>query len=726
MKKKLKLIAFIAALAFFVVPSVSTAVYVPEYLENSAALLENWETVAWTGSEAVVEGEAWHYWYEEDGARFDWYYSQKEGYSAEWALFTDGADAEYFSYVGALDESYADILEGYYYGISGDSLDYSLFDDGSYYFEDFYVYGEWEGRDVWYSWTMEEYASGSYYFDVDYETWDNLIDYAYTKSYDLDSAMAYEYANYFDVAQEQDWGFDYWESLETGAFDKEEWAYTMSSVYDAGWSYKYLDYTETRSWFSPDYSETWSSYSYVDYDETTAYLWDQEWYYDEWSNNITDSGYYENGYAYENWQNDGYESEYYTEGFDNWTIYNNGEGQETTWSSYYITKDVGAADWYYQTNTYSYTASDEYYYYQYGYDYNTGSSVWQNTEYEAQDTDWWDDFYEYKYDSEGTLLSYVGYSYEGTEATGYEAIEDWSEILQAEGDNAYIEKYTWSTYDPTRGDTREGYTYAWYDDPGNYYWEKEDSGTGAPNGDWYSESKRYERDVDGNGYNNQTYSDYDAAYQETYYSESMETYVDGYTTYDYYGYSYALADSDNEYSYWELYTRDETNGAQLTYESSYYDRDSDDAEVYMSYYKYDYTGVNNTYYYENSWESLASGATEESWSFQISGVSYESYYLYQGLDSYDEEKYFDEYGVGETWSSYSLLIGSGSESWEAYESDYVTYDYSETMLSSINGKAWTGEKVMYDYSEDMYSLYLYYSWPDGYFLEQTDELNLPL
>ena len=140
MKIKLKLIALIVALAFFVVPSVSANTYVPEYLEYSGALVENWETVVWDLEETVVEGEACHYYYEEDGAEFNWYYSLADGYTAQWGLYTDAVtgDGEYFSYVGALDESYEDIYEQYSYDFGFDQLEYSYFYDGSYTFEDFW------------------------------------------------------------------------------------------------------------------------------------------------------------------------------------------------------------------------------------------------------------------------------------------------------------------------------------------------------------------------------------------------------------------------------------------------------------------------------------------------------------------------------------------------------------------------------------------------------------
>jgi hypothetical protein len=280
-----------------------------------------------------------------------------------------------------------------------------------------------------------------------------------------------------------------------------------------------------------------------------------------------------------------------------------------------------------------------------------------------------------------------------------------------------IRYYQYSGYEPDDGYAYEGYDY--YYEPDDYRYSEglytETRDNGGSYSYQYLNSRVY---PNGEGFRWSEENSYDSSIQQTYYRTDYDEYSEnGYNTYDYYYYEYALTDSDEKDAYWRLYTRDGETNQQLTYESYSYNLESDTGNEYWYYSKNDYTGDYTTYYSESHEVNLFTGAYWDSEYFEESGRYYTWTEEGQNLDAYFLEteyySYIDNYYYE---SEYMFLLASGNQTFDARYQDYDAMFWEDLELLYLDDH-WTGKKLTYDYSgPGVYDMYLYTSYPDDYFL----------
>jgi len=671
MKKSLKLLMVMIVLCFLAVPAASFAAYDSLYANAADSIFAN---DSWTGMEDLtgdpsIDGAtyAYHVWYDEGGVRVDYYAAWYDTYTTEWLTYDSSAGNESWLYTAALDGSYQVAEETFDY--ANYDLDYTLFDDGSSYqmeydFES--VDGSYTG---WYDYYVDIVTepSGYYYYDYEYDsknlTWD------YELENDVDHAQFSEYKYYYDPVNGEQWGEDNWKSTATGSYNNSSYSSKGTATsYGSGqwqWSWDYDEVTGTSESFSADYSSFWSSY----WKNTYSDAGDTYWY--QWEFKITDTDYYGKGYS---WEND---IDNYYQSFSEGLMQDN--GQDYFYKSYAQNSDTEEASYDYYSSFWEYKGSGEWHQEESWNDYNSGWYVWNESYYEPQ----------------------------------------------------YGETYTDA--------------YQQFDD-GNKYWYKDVASYKYDSGDWENDTTVFFSDYTGlssyyagtGSYDSVSYG-YDSDIQGQWYDKRYYTFEGrpG-TSYYYYNqvndYSYSewhLTDSDEKYVSWSNIKRDPSSTPSryyyrydtLTSENYDYSLRSDTGNEDWSYSFDDYTGVNNTSFYEHHYKNVYTGIYNNLKEYTVEDVSYVSSWDGQDLDYSWSGSESDDYVADTYYETESRTnLTSGFQYWNGqYKNDDLgTWWHVE--LVNATGTAWVGNGTLYDGS--LYDLYYYASYPDDYFLTE-DQASLP-
>ncbi len=700
MKRLIKLFALIAALCLLATPAVSSAAYDPQYATGSDYIFAD---NLWTSFEELsISGAtyAYHAQYDSgDGVLADYYAVYYPTYTDEWLNYSNTSGYEGWANSATTDGT--STYNNEYFDYYNSDLWYEVYNDGSTYNYSWNYSSDQDAYNpdyYYYSIDQETYADGSYYYDWYYSSYD--LQWEYYSQYDVSNASQNTYSRLYDPANGTESNNYSWESTATGSYGNSYYngagTATKSGDY---WTFAYDTQEYYSESFSADYSSFNSGYEFDTY--STA----GDTYYSTSYMQITDTPYY---YTSSSWENN----------IDNSYQYSD-EGVLPSW--------------------------------------NGSDSDWQVSYYEASQPD------SYYYSS----------SFEENLVTGEFYTDEDSQWYS--GDLKGYEKYTESYYDIASGESYDEVYYQYDNTTAKQYWYNDVYSYSYDNGNYSTYQEEFYSDYTGKDNYNQgtgtyTYTDqyYNSAIQETdtdyFYGQFVarpasetnpsQAYYYNYT-YEYGAYSMTLADSDEASSNWYQWVRNPspmpTNYSYyydpISYESYATSLDSDTRGQYSEYYQVTYKPVGATWdyypayaswYYEDDWQNLASGAYENYKDYRTNGQTY--YYSNSNYDGYD---YRETSGVGQDTVSYyqygsiddtiantyydydySYTLANGAQYYTVDYSDYNTSVYSYLRLINPTGAAWTGYMVV-DANSGMgpFDVYYYAQYPDDYILTSQMYVN---